>query len=244
MRFQLTLDSLTASTEAPAGAEAMNYTLRELPVERKPTESSKRNGARRERQFRAESEYAGSIFRGALGDIEGSILALKHSLKAMPTYAPAILSMGSVLYQTGRVAEGRKLFQSLLSLPKNTADIRQIIDEAGTFLSRFGAYDDGLAIYRTAVQKYPDDPGLFQGLGYCAGSAGLHEEAVSANQRALELDPENQKLINDLGWALFQAGHLAQARETLERAVSKNPSDELANENLRYCRQICHSQGG
>ncbi|MBL8221543.1 MAG: tetratricopeptide repeat protein, partial [Bryobacterales bacterium] len=78
----------------------------------------------------------------------------------------------------------------------------------------------------------------------CAGCAGLHEEAVSANQRALELDPENQKLVNDLGWALLQAGHLAQARETLERAVSMDPSDELAYENLQYCRQICHPKGG
>ena len=163
----------------------------------------------------------------------------------MPTYAPAILSMGSVLYQDGRIAEGRKLFQSLLSLPKNTTYICQIIDEAGTFLTRFGAYEDGLALYRTAVKKYPDVPALFHGLGYCASNAGLHEEAVSANQRALELDPENQKLVNDLGWTLLQAGRLPQARETLERAVSMDPTDELATENLRFCRrQVGHPQNG
>jgi Tfp pilus assembly protein PilF len=125
---------------------------------------------------------------------EGSIVALKRALEAMPTYAPAILSMGSVLYQSGRITEGRELFQSLLSLPKHTTDIRQIIDEAGTFLTRFGAYEDGMVLYRTAVKRYPDDPALFQGLGYCASNAGLHEEAVSANRRALELEPENQKV--------------------------------------------------
>jgi len=31
------------------------------------------------------------------------------------------------------------LFQLLLSLPKNTTDIREIIDEAGTFLTRIEA---------------------------------------------------------------------------------------------------------
>ena len=113
----------------------MDYTLRELPVKRITAESSKRKGAPGERQFRAEAEYADSIFRDALRDREGSIVALEHALEAMPTYAPAILSMGSVLYQDGRIAEGRKLFQSLLSLPKNTTDICQIIDEAGTFLT-------------------------------------------------------------------------------------------------------------
>lgn len=94
-----------------------------------------------------------------------------------------------------------------------------------------------MALYRAAVKRYPDVPALFQGLGHCASNAGLHEEAVSASQRALELEPENQKLVNDLGWTLLQAGRLPQAREALERAVSMDPSDELAEENLRFCRR-------
>ena len=224
-------------TRGTTEAQGLDYTLRELPVKRKTAESSKLKGAPGERQFYAEAEYADSIFRDARGDREGSIVALKRALEAMPTYAPAILSMGSVLYQSGRIAEGRELFQSLLSLPKHTTDMCQIIDEAGTFLTRCGAYEDGMALYRTAVKKYPDDPALFQGLGYCASNAGLHEEAVSANRRALELEPENQKLVNDLGWTLLQAGRLLQASEALERAVSMDPSHELAKENLRYCRR-------
>ncbi len=203
----------------------------------KTIESSEPKATRRERQFYAEAAYADSIFRDALGDSEGSIAALKRALEAMPTYAPAILSMGSVEYQTGRIAEGRELFQSLLSLPKSTTDICQIIDKAGTFLTRIGAYEDGMALYRTAVKRYPDVPALFQGLGYCASKAGLHKEAVSANQRALDLEPENQKLVNDLGWSLVQAGRLRQARESLKRAVSMDPGDELARENLRFCMQ-------
>lgn len=214
-------------------------------MKRKAPESSKPKATRGERQFCAEAAYADSIFRDALGDRLGSIAALKRALEAMPTYAPAILSMGSVEYQAGGIAEGRELFRSLLSLPKNTTDICQIIDEAGTFLTRIGAYEDGIALYRTAVKRYPDVAALWQGFGYCASNAGLHEEAIPANQRALELEPENQKLVNDLGWTLFQAGRLAQARETLERAVSMDPSDALARENLRFCmRKIARRRIG
>jgi len=203
----------------------------------KARDLSKQKPTRRELQFYAEREYADSIVRDLWGDSKGSIAALKRALEAAPRYAPAILSMGSVEYQVGRIAEGRELFLSLLSLPKNTTDICQIIDKAGVFLTRIGAYEDGMAVYRTAVKRYPDVAALFQGLGYCASKAGLHEEAVSANQRALEMEPENQKLVNDLGWSLFEAGRLTQARETLERAVSMDPSDELARENLRFCKQ-------
>jgi tetratricopeptide (TPR) repeat protein len=176
-------------TRGAAATPGIDYTLRELPVTRKTAESSPLKGTRRERQFYAEAEYADSIVRDARGDREGSIAALQRALEVMPTYAPAILSMGSVRYQAGRTAEGRELFQSLLSLPKNTTDICQIIDEAGTFLISFEAYEDGMALYRAAVKRYPDVPVLFQGLGYCASKAGLHEDAVSASQRALELEP-------------------------------------------------------
>jgi tetratricopeptide (TPR) repeat protein len=211
-------------------------------VKIKTPESSQPKATRAEGQFYAEAAYADSIFKDALGDSEGSIAALKRALEAMPTYAPAILGMGSVEYQLGRIAEGRELFQSLLSLPEDNTDICEIdicevIDKAGTFLTRMGEYEDGLALYRKAVEKFPDVAVLFDGLGYCAGHAGLHDEAVSAHQRALELEPENQKLVNNLGWALLQAGRLKQAKETLERAVGMDPTDELAVENLGFCTQ-------
>jgi Flp pilus assembly protein TadD len=102
-----------------------------------------------------------------------------------------------------------------------------------------------MALYRAAVKRYPGVAALWQGLGYCASNARLHEEAIPANQRALELEPENQKLVNDLGWTLFQAGRLVEARETLERAVSMDPGDALARENLRFCmRKIARRKIG
>ena len=79
-------------------------------MKRKVPESSRPQATRGECQFYAEAEYADSIVRDAMGDRAGSIAALKCALEAMPTYAPAILSMGSVEYQLGRIAEGRELF--------------------------------------------------------------------------------------------------------------------------------------
>ena len=187
----------------------------------------------KESTFQAEAEYAESMFRSALGDIEASVAALKRSLEWKPTYAPAILSMGSVEYQRNRSAEGRKLFQSLLSLPDSTPDLSEIIDEAGSFLIQIGAYEDGLALYRAATERFPAVAALHQGLGCCAGHEGFHDEAVAASERAIELEPGNQRFVNDLGWSLLLAGRLEEAGVVLERAVSMDPSDELARENLR-----------
>ena len=186
--------------------------------------------------FWVEAEYADSIFRTALGDREGALARLKVALEMKPTYAPAILSMGSVEYQRGRRAEGRRLFRSLLSLPEDTPDLCEIIDEAGSFLIQIGAYKDGLALFHGAVDRFPAVAALYQGLGCCAGHEGRHQEAVAASERAVQLEPDNQKFVNDLGWSLLEAGRLEEAEKVLAQAVSMDPSDELARENLRISK--------
>jgi len=207
---------------------------RGIRLDRDRTRASTRDDWRR---FNAEAAYADSIFRSALGDVEGSIAALDRSLAALPTYAPAILSLGSVAYQRRQHARGRRLFLSLLELPDDTPDLCEIIDEAGTFLIQTHKYADGLELYRRAAARFPRVAVLHQGIGCCAGHQGLREEAVAASRTACEIEPENQTLVNDLGWSLYQAGQLEEARQVLERAVAMNPSDELAAENLRICRR-------
>lgn len=186
--------------------------------------------------FYAEAAYADSIFRSALGDHDASLAALQRALELAPTYAPAILSMGSVEYQRRRPTEGRTLFESLLLLPESTPDLTEIIDEAGSFLIQIRAYKAGLDLYRAAIARFPGVAVLYQGLGCCAGHEGLHREAVAASERALQLEPGNQKFANDLGWSLLQAGRVQEAERMLERAVVMDPSDDLARENLRICR--------
>src|SRR5574341_2386981 len=164
------------------------------------------------RLFSAEAAYAESIFRCGLGDIAGSIVALQHSLRMMPSYAPAILSMGSVEYQRGRRARGRRLFLSLHALPDETTDLCEIIDEAGDFLILRRAYSDGLELYRQARARFPKVAAFHQGIGCCAGHEGHHDEAIAASRTALALEPDNQKFVNDLGWSLYRAGIIDEAR--------------------------------
>ena len=176
------------------------------------------------------------MLRDALGDVEASIAAARRAVEIKPDYAPAVLTMGSIEYQLGREAEGRRLFRSLLSLPDHSEDLWEVIDKAGNFLIQSKRYADAMELYEGAVARFPDRAVLYQGLGCCAGHEGLFDRAVVASQKALDLDPVRQDLTNDLGWSLFEAGRLEEAEEVLLKAVAMDPSDDLARENLRLCQ--------
>ncbi len=195
-------------------------------------------------RFEAEASYAQSLFQQALGDEAGMVSALERAVEIDPTFAPAVLSLGSVEYQRARPDRGRELFHSLLALPKGTEDLCEIIDEAGEFLIDRHEYQDGLALYRAAVQRFPRAPALYQGLGCCAGHCGLRDDAIAASTRSVELAPRNAHYVNDLGWSLLQAGRLDEAEETLARAAALDPSHELAARNLEYCREKKSKRAG
>ena len=188
-------------------------------------------------RFAAEAAYADSIVRSAMGDVEASIACLEEALEALPTYAPAILTLGSIDYQLDDEVAGRRRFSSLLDLSDDDGDLAEIVDKAGDFLISLGRYDDALELYQRATARYPAIPALHQGVSCCAGHEGHHELAIAASQRALELAPADQELVNDLGWSLFQAGKVDEAVVHLELAVSMDPDDALATENLRICRE-------
>lgn len=112
----------------------------------------------------------------------------------------------------------------------------RVLDEAGNFLIQAKEYEDGLALFGAAAERFPETAMFHAGVGCCAGHMDRHEEALNAAHRTMELEPSNQAYVNDLGWSQVLAGNLDEALEMLERAVAMDPSDELARENLARCK--------
>ena len=192
--------------------------------------------------FMAEAAYAESIVMSALGDLVACITSLEQSLELVPTYAPAILALGSIDYQLDDVEQGRRRLFSLLDLadherPAEAPDLAEILDHAGDFLISRSDYRDGFELYQRAVAHFPDAAALHQGLCLCAGHQGHHEVALAAAEAALALEPDNQELVNDMGWTLYERGEPDRALPFLQRAVELDPQDALAAENLRICRE-------
>ena len=202
----------------------------------------------RERRMAADWEYhsqmANEIFNDsmALAGKEGLGKSFWPSgvvaLAIDPMYAPAILTVGSIEYQLGRVEEAMKLFITLTTLPKDKEDLSAIIDQAGDFLIDQGDYENALAVYSAAEKAYPHETVFPSGSGYCLGKLGRFEDSVEKDRRVDALEPDNYKHLNDLGYSLFEAGKFDEAEEVLQRSVSLAPPDyEFPRNNLTALRQ-------
>ena len=156
-----------------------------------------------------------------------------------PEYAPAMLTVGSLEYQYGRVEEAMTLFLKLTTLPAETEDIQEIVDKAGDFLIDQDDYINADRLYDAAVRTYPEVALYHVGLAYCRAELGRMDESVAHHQRAVEFEPGSYLHLNDLGYSLLEAGRYDEAEEVLQRAVRLAPPDyDLAKGNLEHLRKV------
>ena len=202
----------------------------------------------RERRMAADWEYhsqmATEIFNDAmaLAGKEGFGESIWPSgvvaLAIDSLYAPAILTVGSIEYQLGRVEEGMKLFIMLTTLPKDEEDLCVIIDKAGDFLIDQDDYENALALYSAAEKAYPHETVYLNGSGYCLAKLACYEDSIKKHRRADALEPNNYRHLNDLGYSLLEAGKFDEAEGFLQRSISLSPPDyEFARNNLRELKK-------
>ena len=155
-----------------------------------------------------------------------------------PLYAPAILTVGSIEYQLGRVEEAMKLFMTLITLPKDEEDLTIIIDKAGDFLIAQDNYENALALYSAAEKAFPQEAVYPIGSGYCLEKLGRYGESVRKHRRADALEPDNYEILNDLGYALLEAGEFDEAEEVFQRSIALAPPGyELPRNNLNLLKE-------
>ncbi len=155
-----------------------------------------------------------------------------------PLYAPALLTVGSIEYQLGRVEEAIKLFMTLATFPKDEEDLAIVIDKAGDFLIDQDDYQNAFALYFAAEKAYPHEAVYPIGSGYCLEELGHYEESVRKHRHADALEPDNYKHLNDLGYALLEVGESEEAEEVFERSIALAPTGyEFPRNNLSLLKE-------
>ena len=134
-----------------------------------------------ERRLAADYEYhaasADQLFHELIGEplqsqaIPGEAVALAID----PSYAPAILTIGTYEYILGRTEEALILLLDLMNLPPDSEDLVIIIDKAASFLVERNDTDMALKLYSAACEKFPEEQVFKDGIAYCLQASNGEE---------------------------------------------------------------------
>ncbi len=162
-----------------------------------------------------------------------------EALTIAPNYAPAILTVGSIECQVGRIEEGVKLFLSLLELDEKTTDIHIIIDKCGDSLLDLKEYDMALKLYEAAEKKYKNNLLFLEGISYTLSKLEKFKEGLIVSRKIVELEPNNCKFLSDLGYSLIETGEFEEAKVILKKAIELDKDENtLAKGNLKYLYEL------
>ena len=88
------------------------------------------------------------------------------------------------------------------------------------------------AAYRTAAERWPDDPIAWLGRGNTAYAAGDAGRAEAMYRRSLELAPGSPAVLHNLAVTVAEAGRCAEARALLEAALPTLSGEDQAGAAL------------
>ena len=218
--------------------------LRKLREEYAPKPAEQRRMAA---EWAYDSAQASMLMASALNESDWADPTWHDSAAPLaidPEFAPAILTVGSLEYQYGRVDEAMLLFLQLTTLRTDLDELPEIIDQAADFLIDAEDLANAERLYAAAVSAFPQVALYYAGLGYCTGKNGRRKEAVAHAQRAVDLDPENCWLLNDLGYSLIESRQYEEAEKALRRAIELAPADyTLPAGNLEYLMRLRATAG-
>ena len=143
------------------------------------------------------------------------------SARLSPTRVREAMRRAAVYARTGRLAEAREFYRSvLISRP----DHREALKACALVAFRLDAVDEAGALLQRAVALDAEDAGAHNDLGNVLLAAGRVDAALAAYRRAVEIDPERAETHLNLGQALRAKGDLGGAVEALNRAAALRPN--------------------
>jgi tetratricopeptide (TPR) repeat protein len=162
-----------------------------------------------------------AILLSQTGKLDESIEVLRGVLKTDPADHDINQLLGGLLSQFGRNDEAIAFYKGLIDhYPKNEEVVRLARSGLSVVYTNMGEYAKGEAELEKLLEKFPDEAGVNNDLGYLYADQGKNlEKAEAMIRKAVQEEPENSAYLDSLGWVLFKRGKTKEAAEALEKAI-------------------------
>lgn len=170
--------------------------------------------------------------RALSGDLEGALIAAREASELSPNDKEALRFIGFVLNRLGRNENLIEHYEAmLLGFPNDDEVLRIARSGLSIAYVNMGNHDEGERQLEMLLDRFPEDPGVNNDLGYLYADQGKNlEKAETMIRKAIADDPENPAYLDSLGWVLFKQGKIEEALEPLQQAVEQIEAESSASD--------------
>ncbi|HXB22924.1 MAG TPA: tetratricopeptide repeat protein [Candidatus Solibacter sp.] len=170
--------------------------------------------------------------KGLDGDFGGAEADLKEALQIDPVNDNATLQYGGLLWKTGRKAEARKMYASLLQRDEKN---RYALEALGYLSRDEGDVKAAELYFNRMAAAYPNDYVPYLALGDLYTASRDFPNADASYQKAYKLAPTNSLIVAGGANAAIEAHKIPLAGEWLARATGVMKEDpRVMRESERY----------
>jgi len=158
-----------------------------------------------------------AIAREQSGDLTGALKCLDAALKLEPENDDLAYTIGHVAYRLGKPDIGEKLFRHFVARRPDSADGANNLACALRSQMRFG---EAIEVIRTAINRAPHVPMLWNTLGSILTEQGDMQKAVIFFDEAVRLDPTFARALYNRSTARRDLGDNHGALADCDAAIS------------------------
>jgi tetratricopeptide (TPR) repeat protein len=143
----------------------------------------------------------------------------------------ALTMAGMILERQGKVDAAMKRYEDVLAIDSRAAtagnNLAWILADRGQDLDR------ALQLAQTAVEVHPEEPQIFDTLGWVYFKKNQPQLAIPQFQQAIQKSPAVAEFHYHLGLAILKTGDNAKGRAELQKALDLKPNASMAGEIRR-----------
>jgi Flp pilus assembly protein TadD len=164
-----------------------------------------------------------------MGDPASAEAALKESLVLSPDRLEAMINLGKLYLETGRLADARSVLARAVNRNRRST---LAIHSLGMVAYRSGDYETAEGLFRRAQELDPANVTYRVDLGTALQFRGELGEAEGVLREALEMEPGNLRARMNLGAVCFQREDYETAAAAFRFIVDRDSSRSDAHLNL------------
>jgi len=121
------------------------------------------------------------------GDLDGAVAQIREVLRMRPQFAEAHAELAVLLTARREFDEALTHYRTALAIDPNPR--AEVLSNMGVLLMRTGKPADAIPLFRGALGRRPDLPGIHENLAQALLMVGNRGEAIAELEAALRLDP-------------------------------------------------------